>query len=76
MPQRGSEDAGAQRWEVAEAGSGVAEMATILAVGLNGKPYFIHWGWFQISAANLALIVAMVVVFVAAILLPFPRRGR
>ncbi len=53
-----------------------AAVAAILAVGLNGKPYFIHWGWFQISAANLAVIVIMILVFVAAVLLPFPRRGR
>jgi hypothetical protein len=28
------------------------------------------------SVANIAVILAMIVVFVAAILLPFPRRGR
>jgi hypothetical protein len=48
--------------------------AVITAVGLNGRSYYIHWGWFQISAANLAVIVAMVVVFALAIVLPFRRR--
>lgn len=47
-----------------------------LAVGLNGKPYYIHWGWFQISAANLVVIVAMVLVFILAIVVPFPGRRR
>ncbi len=47
-----------------------------LAVGLNGRSYFIHWGWFQISAANLAVIVAMIVVFGLAIVVPFPKRRR
>jgi membrane protein YdbS with pleckstrin-like domain len=49
---------------------------TITAVGLNGRAYYIHWGWFQISAANLAVIVAMVVVFALAIVVPFRRRDR
>jgi hypothetical protein len=48
----------------------------VTAVGLNGHSYFIHWGWFQLSAANVAVIVAMVVVFGLAIVLPFPGRGR
>ncbi len=48
----------------------------ITAVGLNGNSYFIHWGWFQISAANLAVIVGMVLVLALAIVLPFPKRGR
>jgi bacteriorhodopsin len=54
----------------------VGTLGTILAVGLNGKPYYIRWGWFQISAANLIVIVMMVLVFVLAIALPFPRRRR
>jgi hypothetical protein len=48
----------------------------MLGVGLNGKPYYIHWGWFQISLANLIVIVAMILVFVLAIVLPFPGRRR
>jgi hypothetical protein len=48
----------------------------ITAVGLNGRSYYIYWGWFQISAANLAVIVGMFLVFALAIFLPFPRRGR
>jgi hypothetical protein len=42
-------------------------------VDLNEKPYFIHWGVIQISAANLIVIGLMVVVFALAVLLPFPK---
>jgi hypothetical protein len=45
-------------------------------IDLNGSGHYIHWGLVQISVANLALIGLMVVVFVAAILIPFRRRGR
>jgi hypothetical protein len=44
----------------------------LLAVGLNGTGYFIHWGFFQISLANLIVIILMIVVFILALLLPFP----
>jgi hypothetical protein len=33
---------------------------------------YVHWGVIQISLANLLIIIAMVVVFVLALLLPFP----
>ena len=45
-------------------------------VGLDGRPRYVHSGWFLISAANLAVIVAMIVVFALAIALPFPRDRR
>jgi hypothetical protein len=35
---------------------------------------FIHWGWFQISVANLTVILLMIAVFIAAIFIPFPGR--
>ena len=43
-------------------------------VNLTGPGRYIHWGFIQISVANLVLIAAMVVVFAAAILIPFRRR--
>jgi hypothetical protein len=43
-------------------------------VNLNGSGHYISWGFIQISVANLVVIILMVVVFVLAILLPFPRR--
>jgi hypothetical protein len=42
------------------------------AVGLNGHAYFIHWGVVQLSLANLVVIALMVVLFVLALLVPFP----
>ena len=37
--------------------------------------YFLHWGVVQISLGNLIVIAAMVVVFVAALVVPFPGHG-
>jgi len=44
-------------------------------INLTGPGRYVHWGFIQISVANLVLIGLMVVVFVAAILIPF-RRNR
>ena len=50
----------------------------VIGVGLNGAGYYIHWGFVQISLANLIVIALMIVVFVLAVVLPFPggRRHR
>jgi hypothetical protein len=45
-------------------------------VNLNHPGHYLHWGVIQISLANLLVIIAMIVVFVAALLLPFPKGGR
>ena len=50
----------------------VASASRILAVGLNGSGHYIHWGFVQLSLANLIVIALMVVVFIVALLLPFP----
>jgi hypothetical protein len=34
---------------------------------------YVHWGVVQISVANLLIIVAMIVVFALALVVPFPR---
>jgi membrane protein YqaA with SNARE-associated domain len=44
-------------------------------INLNGSGHYVHWGFIQISIANLVLIGLMVVVFIAAILIPFRRHG-
>jgi cell wall-associated NlpC family hydrolase len=46
-------------------------------VNLNGPGRYLHWSIFTVSEANLVLIVVMVVIFGAALLIPFPghRRG-
>ena len=43
-------------------------------INLNGSGTYIHWGFIQLSVANFVVIISMIVVFVLAILLPFPRR--
>jgi hypothetical protein len=41
---------------------------------LSGRPHYVHWHFFEMSVTNLLVIVLMLVVFAAAILLPFPHR--
>jgi hypothetical protein len=47
-----------------------------LAINMNQPASFVHWSIFDISVANLVLIAVMVVIFGAALLLPFPRGVR
>jgi hypothetical protein len=42
---------------------------------LNHPSHVVHWHFFQMSVANVVVIVLMLIVFVVAILAPFPRRG-
>ena len=57
--------------------SAVTQGALAAAVDLNGPGHYLNWGVIQISAANLVVIGVMIVVFVLALLLPFPKgRGR
>jgi len=43
---------------------------------LNHPAHIVHWHFFEMSVANIVVIVAMLVVFVLAILLPFPGAER
>jgi hypothetical protein len=45
-------------------------------VNLNHPGHYVHFGWVDISVANLIVIAVMVVVFVLALLLPIPHGGR
>lgn len=47
-------------------------------VNLNHPGHYLHWGVVQISLANFLVILAMIALFVLALLLPFPggRRRR
>jgi hypothetical protein len=45
-------------------------------VNLNVGDRYIHWGFIQMSVANLIVIILMVVVFALAIVLPFPHKVR
>ena len=53
----------------------MAHSARLLAalVDLGGRPRYLHSGWFLITWGNLVVIGLMVVVFVTALLVPFPR---
>jgi hypothetical protein len=42
---------------------------------VDNPAVYVHLGFIEISLPNLALIGAMIVLFVAAILAPFPREG-
>jgi hypothetical protein len=44
-------------------------------INLDHPGHYVHWGFIQLSVANLVVIGLMVVVFVAAILVPFRRHG-
>lgn len=43
---------------------------------LNGKAGFAHAGVFQMSVPNIVVIVLMLVVFVVALLAPFPGNSK
>ncbi len=51
-------------------------MSLAAIVNLNHPASYVHWHFFQMSVSNLLVIVAMIVVFALAILLPFPGHGR
>ena len=38
----------------------------------ESAPHYLHWGWVQISIANLIVIAVMLVVFVAAVAFRMP----
>ena len=41
-------------------------------VNLNHHASYVHWHFFQMSVSNIVVIVAMVLVFVGALLTRFP----
>ncbi len=43
------------------------------APSTEGAGTYLHWGVVNISLTNLTIVLAMVVAFVLAIVLPFPR---
>jgi len=40
-------------------------------INLNKPGNYVHWGFIQLSYGNLLVIVLMIIVFFAAILIPF-----
>jgi hypothetical protein len=45
-------------------------------ISMDSTGPYLHWGVVQISVANLAVILLMLVVFAVALLLPFPGSKR
>lgn len=43
---------------------------------LNNPAHMVHWHFFQMSVSNIIVICVMLLVFVLAILLPFPGAAR
>lgn len=37
---------------------------------------YLSWGFILISIPNLLMIIGMIVLFIAALIVPFPHRGR
>ena len=54
-------------------GAAVAVMGAVF--NLNHPAKVVHWHFFQMSVANIVVIILMFIVFFAAILLPFPGRA-
>ena len=54
-----------------------AALAVVVAalVNITGPGHYIHWGVIQISVGNIIVISLMVVTFLAAILIPYHRKG-
>ncbi len=42
-------------------------------INLDGPGHFLHLGFVQISVANLVVVLLMIALFVAALLIPFPK---
>ena len=56
--------------------TGFVSQPSSLAIDINQPSTLLHWSIFEVTVANLVLIAVMVVIFGAALLLPFPRGHR
>ncbi len=46
----------------------------VLGVSLDGPAqYWVIWNWIQVSIPNLIMIVIMLLLFIGALVLPFPK---
>lgn len=57
--------------------AGLASLVALssLRTDLNGPGAYFGWGTFQIQSGNLVVIIVMLVLFVLALVLPFPGSG-
>jgi hypothetical protein len=52
----------------------ISSVPSSVASGLlSGRPHYLHWGVIQISLTNFLIIVTMLVLFLLALLVPFPQ---
>jgi hypothetical protein len=54
----------------------VVHVAFAALFDLSHPAHYLHWHFFQMSVANVIVIVLMIAVFIAAIMIPFPKRQR
>ena len=54
----------------------ITRLVLTAPVNLDHPGRYVHWGIVQISVANLVVIAIMIVLFVLALILPFPGSGR
>jgi hypothetical protein len=47
-------------------------MRNFLEINLNHPAHYITFGPFSVSAGNLSIIIAMMVIFILALFMPFP----
>ena len=48
-------------------------MGTTYLAGVSDPATYVGWGWLSVSIPNLIVILVMIVLFVLAIVLPFPK---
>jgi len=48
-------------------------MGTTYLADMSDPATYVRWGWLSISIPNLIVILVMIVLFVLAIVLPFPK---
>ena len=48
-------------------------LPTAVLGDMNSPAHYLSWGPFSISLGNLAVIVIMILLFVLALILPFPK---
>lgn len=52
----------------------ISSASSSVASGLlSGRPHYLHWGVIQISLTNFLIIVVMLLLFLLALLIPFPQ---
>ena len=55
---------------------GLSFRAMAAVFNLNHPAHYVHWHFFQMSVSNVIVIALMLIVFVLAIVIPFPRGKR